>query len=95
MDDRPPVTPDLEEGVMGLTQVEPSPVEETPAEFKEDYFPSTSSEPKRTSTLGLGNHGAAWYRKYPHRELLKMGYRCLITIPGALQHRNRGATKVV
>ncbi|KAF2111763.1 hypothetical protein BDV96DRAFT_498750 [Lophiotrema nucula] len=61
MDDRPPVTPDTEGGVMGLTQVEPSPVEETPAEFKEDYFPSASAEPKRTSTLGLGNHGAAWY----------------------------------
>ncbi|ORX92703.1 hypothetical protein BCR34DRAFT_594832 [Clohesyomyces aquaticus] len=54
-----PPTPDGGEGLMGLTNVEPSPVEETPAEFKEDYFPAT--EPQRTSTLGLGNHGPAYY----------------------------------
>ena len=54
--------PDAGEGVMGLTEVDPSPVEETPAEFKEDYFPS--SQPSRTSTLGLGSHGPAYYREY-------------------------------
>ncbi|KAF1959594.1 hypothetical protein CC80DRAFT_523575 [Byssothecium circinans] len=58
-DDRPPMG-DEESGVMGLTEVEPSPVEETPAEFKEGYFPSTPSS-TRTSTLGLGNHGPAYY----------------------------------
>ena len=57
--DLPPPPEDVE-GVMGLTEVEPSPVEETPAEFKEDYFPE--SQPARTSTLGLGNHGLAYYR---------------------------------
>ncbi|KAF2464716.1 uncharacterized protein BDR25DRAFT_271345 [Lindgomyces ingoldianus] len=52
-----PSTP--EGGVMGLIEVDPSPVEETPAEFKEDYFPA--SAPSRTSTLGLGSHGPAYY----------------------------------
>lgn len=59
-EDLPPVA-DEESGVMGLTEVEPSPVEETPAEFKEDYFPSP---PPKTSTLGLGNHGPAFHREY-------------------------------
>ena len=58
--DLPPVADD-ESGVMGLTEVEPSPVEETPAEFKEDYFPSPAAS--RTTTLGLGNHGPAYYRE--------------------------------
>ena len=66
MNDNPPETPDLGEGVspgvMGLTEVEPSPVEETPAEFKDDYFPPSQPQGSRTSTLGLGNHGPAYYR---------------------------------
>jgi hypothetical protein len=73
MAEKEPETPDAGEGVMGLTEVEPSPVEETPAEFKEDYFPlqPTDAHPTRTSTLGLGNHGPAYYRgwcyvKYPN-----------------------------
>lgn len=38
-DELPPVE-DEEAGVMGLTEVEPSPVEETPIEYKEkSYFP--------------------------------------------------------
>lgn len=57
----PPPVADEEAGVMGLTEVEPSPVEETPAEFKEDYFPEPEKA-QRTSTLGLGNHGPAYYR---------------------------------
>jgi hypothetical protein len=65
-DDLPP-TPEEGEGVMGLMEVDPSPVEETPVEFKEGYFPDTESQskprvPTRTSTLGLGNHGPAYYR---------------------------------
>lgn len=59
--DLPPVA-DEESGVLGLTEVEPSPVEETPVEFKQDYFPPASS---RTATLGLGNHGPAYYRMFP------------------------------
>lgn len=51
---------DEESGVMGLTEVEPSPVEETPVEFKEDYFPAPQQS-SRTSTLGLGKHGPAYY----------------------------------
>jgi hypothetical protein len=63
MSDNPPETPDGAEGLMGLTEVEPSPVEETPAEFKDDYFPPQQPQGSRTSTLGLGNHGPAYYRK--------------------------------
>ena len=70
---KPPALPTLsdeEAGVMGLMEVEPSPVDETPAEFKEGYFPSPSDNeradgsdsgkeefglPRRTTTsLGLG-----------------------------------------
>ncbi|KAF2647263.1 hypothetical protein K491DRAFT_614870 [Lophiostoma macrostomum CBS 122681] len=61
MSDNPPETPDGGEGLMGLTEVEPSPVEETPAEFKDDYFPPSQPQGSRTSTLGLGNHGPAYY----------------------------------
>lgn len=57
--DLPPAA-DEESGVMGLTEVEPSPVDETPAEYKNDYFPSTQAA--GTSALGLGNHGPAYYR---------------------------------
>ncbi|KAF2268011.1 hypothetical protein CC78DRAFT_511175 [Lojkania enalia] len=60
MAERPPKTPDTEEGIMGLTEVEPSPVEETPAGFKDDYFPPMQ-QPTGRSTLGLGNHGPAYY----------------------------------
>ncbi|KAH7139478.1 hypothetical protein B0J11DRAFT_422820 [Dendryphion nanum] len=59
MSDEPLETLDGGEGVMGLTEVDPSPVEETPAEFKDAYFPPV--EESRTSTLGLGNHGPAYY----------------------------------
>ena len=61
MSEEPLETPDAGEGVMGLTEVDPSPVEETPAEYKDAYFPPI--ETSRTSTLGLGNHGPAYYRK--------------------------------
>lgn len=63
MSEKSPETPGAGEGVMGLTEVEPSPVEETPAEFKDDYFPS-QPQSSRTSMLGLGNHGPAYYRKF-------------------------------
>ncbi|KAF1978523.1 hypothetical protein BU23DRAFT_525235 [Bimuria novae-zelandiae CBS 107.79] len=56
--DLPPVA-DEEGGVMGLTEVEPSPVEETPAEFKEGYFPPAPTT--SATTFGLGNHGPAYY----------------------------------
>ena len=66
-----PLLDDEEAGVMGLTEVEPSPVEETPNEFKEGYFPvDEKSEgqqefglPRRTTTtLGLGgSHGPVWW----------------------------------
>jgi hypothetical protein len=59
--DLPPAG-DEESGVMGLIEVDPSPVEETPVDFKEDYFPSPPPNTSRTSTLGLGNHGPAYYR---------------------------------
>ena len=54
------------EDSMGLTQVEPSPVEETPIESKDGYFGSTSDDgtttsPKNTSNLGLSQHNAIWY----------------------------------
>ncbi|KAF2444690.1 hypothetical protein P171DRAFT_454499 [Karstenula rhodostoma CBS 690.94] len=56
--DLPPVADD-DTGVMGLTQVDPSPVEETPLEYKEGYFPPAQAA--RATTLGLGNHGPAYY----------------------------------
>jgi len=67
-DDLPPM-PEEGEGVMGLLEVDPSPVEVTPIEFRDDYFSDTESQsksraPTRTSTLGLGNHGPAYYRTY-------------------------------
>ena len=41
----------------GLTEVDPSPVDETPADFKSDYFPdASSSRSNGTSFLGLGQH---------------------------------------
>lgn len=50
---------DGESGIGGLVEVDPSPVEETPVEFKEGYFPPPTYT--RTSTLGLGSHGPAYY----------------------------------
>lgn len=60
---------------MGLTEVEPSPVDETPSEFQEGYFSGATKEkegheeerglPRRTTTtLGLGgSHGPVWWCK--------------------------------
>lgn len=59
-----------------LIEVEPSPVEETPAEKADEYFPAPSDEREgddapgtpflsRSGTLvGLGHHGPAFYRTY-------------------------------
>lgn len=74
---KPPALPALsddETGMMGLTEVEPSPVDETPTEFKGGYFPSNLDNdvenakekfelPRRTTTtLGLGgSHGPVWW----------------------------------
>ncbi|KAJ4307405.1 hypothetical protein N0V94_009734, partial [Neodidymelliopsis sp. IMI 364377] len=74
---KPPALPTLsdgEAGVMGLTEVEPSPVNETPAEYRDGYFPDARSSPedkngaedfgapKRATTLGLGSsHGPVWW----------------------------------
>lgn len=58
--DLPPVADDDDAGVMGLTQVDPSPVDETPLEYKDGYFPPAQAS--RATTLGLGNHGPAYYR---------------------------------
>jgi hypothetical protein len=61
---------DEDSGFISLMEVEPSPVEDTPIEYKDSYFPAAvrspdhDSEPevvRRVNTLGLGNHGAAWY----------------------------------
>jgi hypothetical protein len=74
-----PPKEDPEAGVMGLTEVDPSPVEETPIEYHEkSYFPDqTQGESwgpgaggvKRTGTLGLklGDHGVVWWRKCTSR----------------------------
>ncbi|KAH7400821.1 hypothetical protein DE146DRAFT_654062 [Phaeosphaeria sp. MPI-PUGE-AT-0046c] len=70
--DVPPIE-DVEAGVMGLTEVDPSPVEETPIEYREkSYFPDQqqgeswgpgASGVKKPGTLGLklGDHGAIWW----------------------------------
>jgi hypothetical protein len=70
--DVPPIE-DVEAGVMGLMEVDPSPVEETPIEYREkSYFPDQTqgeswgpgaSGVKRTGTLGLGlgDHGVVWW----------------------------------
>ena len=55
------------ESVLGLQELEPSPVEETPLGSKEGYFPDTQdteklAQPKRTNTLGLsGGHSSIWW----------------------------------
>jgi hypothetical protein len=73
----PPIEDD-DVGVLGLTEVDPSPVEETPAEYKEkSYFPDQQQGEswgpgadgvKRTGTLGLrlGDHGVVWWCKSSH-----------------------------
>jgi hypothetical protein len=77
MEGNPDIPPfDDDESVIGLTEVDPSPVDDTPAEYLEKgYFPD--EEPRgggeteemkgirRTNTLGLrlGDRGAAWWRK--------------------------------
>jgi hypothetical protein len=73
--DLPPVE-DEEAGVMGLTTVDPSPVDETPAEYREkSYFPDLERQDgvtdeirglRRMNTLGLrlGDHGTAWWRRF-------------------------------
>ncbi|KAF1942771.1 hypothetical protein EJ02DRAFT_344711 [Clathrospora elynae] len=71
--DLPPVE-DEEAGVMGLLEVDPSPVEQTPIEYKEkSYFPDQQRDGegeteetrgvRRMNTLGLrlGDHGTAWW----------------------------------
>jgi len=73
--DLPPIEDD-EAGLMGLTEVDPSPVEDTPAEYKADsYFPDQERPEggetkemqgiRRMNTLGLrlGDHGPAWWRE--------------------------------
>ncbi|KAF2712800.1 hypothetical protein K504DRAFT_372571 [Pleomassaria siparia CBS 279.74] len=66
-DDLPPM-PEDGESVIGLLEVEPSPVEDEYFEFKDgSYFessspsPTPSWQPSRTSTLGLGNHRPSYY----------------------------------
>ncbi|KAK4570245.1 hypothetical protein LTR86_002325 [Recurvomyces mirabilis] len=49
-----------------LVELEPSPVEETPSDNKEGYFPSPDdtenpTQPQRSSTLGLSQHSPIWY----------------------------------
>ena len=55
-----------EESVLSLQQVDPSPVEETPSNFKieGDYFGndgSNESPPPRSHQLGLSQHSTLWY----------------------------------
>lgn len=52
------------ESSFSLEELEPSPVEETPADFKGDgYFPAKDEERKGNSAsqLGLSNHSTLWY----------------------------------
>ncbi|KAF1920738.1 hypothetical protein BDU57DRAFT_509172 [Ampelomyces quisqualis] len=70
--DVPPIQ-DEDAGVMGLTEVDPSPVEQTPIEEREkSYFPSEqqgeswgpgAAGANRSGTLGLrlGDHGVVWW----------------------------------
>lgn len=70
MGDRPPETPDMGEDALGLMEVEPSPVADTPIELREGYFeskPASGTQSPVSSTLGLGNHGVGWYRTYSER----------------------------
>ena len=52
------------ESTFSLEELEPSPVEETPAQFKGDgYFPpdSNSNGKSTGSHVGLSNHSTLWY----------------------------------
>lgn len=74
--DMAPTLDDEEAGVMGLTQVEPSPVDET-TEYNGGYFPAEEQREKAeelelarrtTTTLGLGaSHGPVWWCASRHR----------------------------
>lgn len=61
-----PTFPDYDrESTLGLQQLEPSPVEETPSASKDAYFSGTDdvenpAQPKRTHALGL-SHSSMWY----------------------------------
>ena len=51
-----------------LTEVEPSPIEDTPVEVRDSYFPPPKDEApaplsKRITSLGLTSHGPPYYRK--------------------------------
>jgi hypothetical protein len=64
-----------QDSYQGLTELDPSPVEETPVEyFNESYFPDKEKDAQNrqhappgygASTLGLGNHGPAFYCREP------------------------------
>lgn len=60
---QPPIRVDTDDDdVLVLTEVAPSPVEDTPIELRDDYFPPSSSpKPASTSTLGLGGRGLGYY----------------------------------
>jgi hypothetical protein len=64
-----------------LQEIDPSPVEETPIEyFNESYFPDDKERERQSppgfgaSTLGLGNHGPAFYcnRSFPTSHRLQV-----------------------
>ena len=69
--DLPPLPAEADDsGAVSLMEVEPSPVQDTPTEYKDSYFAAAAGDRspdrehegiRRTNTLGLGNHGAAWY----------------------------------
>ncbi|KAJ9649460.1 hypothetical protein H2199_000235 [Coniosporium tulheliwenetii] len=62
-----------EESLTGLQELEPSPVEDSPTETKESYFPSASTpspppEPlRRSTTLGLSGHTPVYWLSRIHR----------------------------
>jgi hypothetical protein len=84
---------------MGLTQVDPSPVD-TPAEFKEkSYFPDQERQDgeteemrgiRRMNTLGLrlGDHGTAWWR----RSCPSTKFAHVLTFPQFCAYRNTPRT---
>jgi hypothetical protein len=83
---------------MGLTEVDPSPVEQTPVELKEGYFPpAKESTPRslspRISALGLASHGPAYYRMSVAKGILDSadirkspGYRSTPHTPSLSSH---------
>ncbi|KAK4971221.1 hypothetical protein LTR28_013432 [Elasticomyces elasticus] len=57
-----------DESLLGMEELEPSPIEDTPIstslDGSKEYFPQSSSPTPPShhqTTLGLGNHGPAWY----------------------------------